>query len=138
MACLTASASAYRTELHSHLCALHALFSFVTYLLIADSTYRPGILTAIWGSANLGRNFGILSYAPFIGTSAFSYMYAFLFDRHSTPAEPASPLREPSKGSPSTCTGPQCWQTTFSVCIASLALACCVTGALWKQWQGRV
>lgn len=124
-----------RNWFHNHVGILSLLLASSS--LTIHSANRPGILTAIWGPANLGRNFGIFSYAPFVGTSVFSYLYAFLVDRHSsTSAEPVVEPNEPGSGT--TCIGPQCWQTTFSVCIGSLALACCVSGALWKRWQGRV
>lgn len=32
----------------------------------------PSITSAIWGARNLGRNFGILSYAPLVGTPVFT------------------------------------------------------------------
>ncbi|KAG8691849.1 tunicamycin resistance protein, partial [Ceratobasidium sp. 423] len=37
----------------------------------------PSITSVIWGARNLGRNFGILSYAPLIGTPIFTYIYAW-------------------------------------------------------------
>ncbi|KIP08793.1 hypothetical protein PHLGIDRAFT_126758 [Phlebiopsis gigantea 11061_1 CR5-6] len=101
-------------------------------------TILPGILTAIYGSANLGRNFGILSYAPFVGTSVFSYLFAFLLERNSSPPFAPAPIADSTEGPVAMCTGPQCWQTTFSVSVGALALACCVSGVLWRRWQGRV
>lgn len=96
---------------------------------------RPGILSAVYGSTNLGRNFGIISYAPFVGTSFFSYLYAFLADRHASSSESGfADVAEEVR----MCRGPQCWQTTFSVCIAALALAIGVAGLLWRKWKGRL
>ncbi|GLB35054.1 putative MFS general substrate transporter [Lyophyllum shimeji] len=41
-------------------------------------TILPSIVSSGWGPPNLGRNFGFLTYAPFIGTPLFSYLYAFV------------------------------------------------------------
>ncbi|CCL98441.1 uncharacterized protein FIBRA_00438 [Fibroporia radiculosa] len=45
-------------------------------------TMLPSILSSIWGSQDQGRNFGFISYMCFIGTTAFSYLYAFVADSH--------------------------------------------------------
>lgn len=95
-------------------------------------TILPGILSAIYGPANLGRNFGIISYAPFVGTTIFSYLYAFLANRAS------SVSGEPVSSDGDVCRGPHCWQTTFSICIAALAFAGGVSTVLWRRWRGRV
>ncbi|KAI0705142.1 MFS general substrate transporter [Cytidiella melzeri] len=68
-------------------------------------TILPGILVSIWGAPNLGRNFGIISYAPFFGTSMFSYLYAFIVEQHST---------LPSGEGHGSCEGVPCWQSTFT------------------------
>ncbi|KAF8628413.1 hypothetical protein AX15_003935 [Amanita polypyramis BW_CC] len=46
-------------------------------------TVLPSIVSAIWGTRDLGRNFGILMLATFTGTSIFSYLYAFVSESHS-------------------------------------------------------
>jgi len=95
----------------------------------ATFTILPGILSSIWGIPNLGRNFGIVSYAPFLGTTIFSYVYAFLADFKMSPEE-----KEGGKG----CEGVKCWKATFWICVLLLtgATGCCVV--LWKRWKGRV
>lgn len=86
---------------------------------------RPSILSSIWGAPNQGRNFGFVSYACFCGTTAFSYLYAFVADSHTTAGEDV-------------CRGPQCWQTTFWLSSAASLLAIFFTGVLWRKWRSRV
>ncbi|TCD60535.1 putative monocarboxylate transporter mch1 [Steccherinum ochraceum] len=88
-------------------------------------TILPGILSSIWGLPNLGRNFGIISYAPFFGTTFFSYIYAFVADHHTSPSETA-------------CKGVECWQTTFWFSTMITLVAACGSGVLWRRWKGRV
>ncbi|KAH8106737.1 MFS general substrate transporter [Cristinia sonorae] len=87
-------------------------------------TILPGILSSIWGLPNLGRNFGIISYAPFFGTTFFSTIYAYIADRHTSPNE--------------ACVGVDCWQITFWLCATSTLVAACGSGVLWVRWKGRV
>ncbi|KAI0724111.1 MFS general substrate transporter [Fomitopsis betulina] len=88
-------------------------------------TTLPSILSSIWGAPNQGRNFGFVSYACFCGTTAFSYLYAFVADSHTRTGEDV-------------CRGPQCWQTTFWLSSAASLLAICFTGVLWRKWRSRV
>lgn len=92
---------------------------------ILFDTHRPSLVSAVWGLHNLGRNYGILTYAPFLGTPVFSYLYAFVAAGHA-----------PADGG--VCTGVHCWRTTFEVSgvVATLALA--ATLWLWKAWKGKV
>ena len=89
------------------------------------SRCRPGILSSIWGLNNLGRNFGYISYAAFVGTTAFSYLYASIASRHVTPGQPA-------------CDGVKCWQSTFGIGIGTSPLACFASFVLWRRWEARV
>lgn len=47
-------------------------------------TALPGVISAVWGLPNLGRNFGVITYAPFVGTPLFSYLYAFSLQKYQT------------------------------------------------------
>lgn len=85
----------------------------------------PSLLSSIWGIHNLGRNYGVLIYAPFLGTPAFSYLYAFVAAGHA-----------PADGS--VCTGVECWRATFEVSGGIVALAFVATLWLWKAWRGKV
>ncbi len=85
----------------------------------------PGILSSIWGLANLGRNFGIISYTAFVGTTVFSYLYAFVAARHVAPGETA-------------CTGAACWRSTFWIGTATEAVAFGASFVLWRRWRARV
>ncbi|CAL1704917.1 unnamed protein product [Somion occarium] len=88
-------------------------------------TILPSILSSIWGLPNLGRNFGIISYAPFVGTTLFSYLYAFVAAAFTSPSE-------------DTCSGVICWRLTFWL---STMLAVAAAGGsliLWRKWSGRV
>ncbi|KAI0035708.1 MFS general substrate transporter [Vararia minispora EC-137] len=84
-------------------------------------TVLPSILSAVWGADNLGRNFGIMSYAAFVGTPTFSYLYAFVAERHA------------ERG---VCTGVDCWTLTFWVVAGSVSASCLVSSLLWRRWRG--
>ncbi|KAI1794508.1 MFS general substrate transporter [Ganoderma leucocontextum] len=88
-------------------------------------TILPGILSSIWGLNNLGRNFGYISYAAFVGTTVFSYLYAFIASRHVAPGQAA-------------CDGVKCWQSTFGIGIGTSLLACFASFVLWRRWKARV
>lgn len=78
----------------------------------------PSITSAIWGARNLGRNFGILSYAPLVGTPVFTYLYAWSSDG----------ARDDGVS----------WRTTFVVSAGAVGVALCGCGVLWKRWGGRL
>ena len=86
---------------------------------------RPGVLSSIYGLGNLARNFGIISYTAFVGTTIFSYLYAFIAAQHVSPGETA-------------CTGLQCWRLTFWISVATSIVACCASFLLWRTWRARV
>ncbi|KAI6140801.1 MFS general substrate transporter [Pisolithus tinctorius] len=88
-------------------------------------TILPSLVSSIWGIHNLGRNYGILIYAPFLGTPVFSYLYAFVAVEH-TPADGG------------VCMGVRCWRATFEVSGVAAALAFVATLWLWKAWRGKV
>ncbi|KAL7283517.1 hypothetical protein ACG7TL_002950 [Trametes sanguinea] len=88
-------------------------------------TVLPGVLSSIWGLPNLGRNFGIISYTAFFGTTIFSYIYAFIAERHVPPGDNA-------------CIGVECWQSTFWISTATSLVACCSALILWRKWRHRV
>jgi len=96
-------------------------------------SHSPSLVSSIWGLSNLGRNYGIITYAPFLGTPAFSYLYAFISAAH---------VPGPDTGSDSNqdgvCHGPACWTLTFEVSALAAALACGMSVYLWRAWKGRV
>ncbi|KAH7340483.1 major facilitator superfamily domain-containing protein [Rhizoctonia solani] len=72
----------------------------------------PSIASVIWGARNLGRNFGILSYAPLIGTPIFTYIYAWASEEDRS------------------------WRTMFVISTASVAAAllwCELDGSSWMR-----
>jgi len=73
-------------------------------------TVLPGIISSMWGMQNLARNFGIMMYAPFVGTPLFSYMYAFISESHYQKGE-------------SICYGRLCWQLTFRLSFVTSIIA---------------
>ncbi|ETW85749.1 hypothetical protein HETIRDRAFT_379852 [Heterobasidion irregulare TC 32-1] len=87
-------------------------------------TILPSIMSSIWGATNLGRNFGIVTYAPFLGTPFFSYLYAFVSAHNS--------------GGESVCIGVSCWRLTFWVGAGAALVSCSVSMVLWRQWKGKV
>lgn len=60
------------------------------------------------GLSNLGRNYGIITYALFLGTPVFSYLYAFIAVAHVPDSE---------SNQDGVCRGPasRCWTLTFEV-----------------------
>ena len=87
-------------------------------------TALPGIISSVSGLPNLGRNFGIITYAPFLGTPIFSYLYAFIAAAHADES--------------GICTGTSCWRSTFGISIGAAVLSVILSVVLWKRWKGRV
>lgn len=85
-------------------------------------TVMPSIISSMWGIKNVGRNFGLLMYAPFTGNPIFSYMYAFVSDAHSHGY--------------GICEGRDCWQLTFWVSFGALIVSCLTSLVLWNRWKG--
>ncbi|KAF8522205.1 MFS general substrate transporter [Hysterangium stoloniferum] len=94
-------------------------------------TVLPSLVASIWGTATLARNFGLITYSPFIGTSIFSYLYAFV-------ASAAVETQDKDGYSAGACVGKRCWRLTFIICAASGLVATSLSGALWKRWRGRL
>ncbi|KAF8575793.1 MFS general substrate transporter [Ramaria rubella] len=94
-------------------------------------TVLPSLIASIWGNATLARNFGLITYSPFIGTSAFSYLYAFV-------ASAATDTRDKDGYSEGACVGKRCWRLTFSICACTGLVAATSSAVLWKRWRGRV
>lgn len=109
-------------------CHLHALVSCVSssaHTVCSGAVHnRPSILSSIWGIVNLARNFGVFSYAVFVGTPLFSYLYAIV----------AAHNAEPGK----ICQGTQCWKLTFGLSIAAVSLSTSLSLVLWRRWRDRV
>lgn len=84
-------------------------------------TILPSILSAIWGANNLGRNFGMMTYAAFAGTPFFSYLYAYIAEHHSEDG---------------VCKGAQCWSLTFWVATGAVISGSLASGVLWRRWRG--
>ncbi|KAG0705902.1 MFS general substrate transporter [Suillus ampliporus] len=87
-------------------------------------TILPSLVSSAWGIENVGRNFGFLTYAPFLGAPAFSYFYAFNAASHSSGG--------------AVCKGTECWIMTFSWNTAIAFAACGVAMYLWRSWRGQV
>lgn len=87
-------------------------------------TVLPSIISSIWGLKNMARNFGIVSYAPFVGTPLFSYLYAFVAADHA-----------PNGG---VCEGVTCWELTFWVSAGAALVALGVSSFLWRRWKGKL
>lgn len=99
-------------------------FRFVTN---TGKLHSPSLVSSIWGLSNLGRNYGILLYAPFLGTPTFSYLYAFISAAHVS-----------ESNQDGVCRGPACWTLTFEASTLAAALACGMSVYLWRAWKGRV
>jgi len=88
-------------------------------------TVVPGIVKVIWGEANLGRNFGMLSYAPCLGTTLWTYLFVFNVEREGDPGQDH-------------CMGSKCWQTTFRICLIVIAVVVVSLFQLWRKLGDRV
>ncbi|KDR81505.1 hypothetical protein GALMADRAFT_239491 [Galerina marginata CBS 339.88] len=88
-------------------------------------TVLPSLISSLWGMRHLGRNFGIMMYAPFTGTPLFSYFYALISASH-------------TQGSAGICKGQPCWDSTFSLAIVTSIIALLLSIILWKRWRGRI
>jgi len=86
-------------------------------------TVLPGITCSIWGIRNLARNFGIITYSPFVGTTIYSYVYALMVARHTAEG--------------TVCQGRICWESTFILCLGTSLAALAMTAILWRTWSGR-
>lgn len=93
------------------------------WLLLLKDIFSPSIVSAIWGVPNLGRNFGIITYAPFIGTPLFSYLYA---------------LVSVSNSKKDICEGIVCWRMTFWISAGTSMLSFFGSIVLWMKWKGRL
>lgn len=78
----------------------------------------PSITGTVWGFENLGRNFGIVSYAPFIGTPIFTYLYACIGSEE--------------------CHGRECWSNTFVICASVTCVGLVGSFMLWKRWHDKL
>ena len=114
-----------RLDVYTSVSTFPVLCTIAISSLYAERCRRPGILSSIWGLTNLGRNFGYISYAAFVGTTVFSYLYAFIAAQHVPPGETA-------------CKGIQCWQSTFWISVGTAIVACFVSFILWRRWRARV
>jgi hypothetical protein len=82
----------------------------------------PGIISSLWGMQHLARNFGLVMYAPFVGTPLFSYLYAFISASHHSMDEKV-------------CYGRPCWQLTFSLTFVTSIIALLISFILWGRWR---
>ena len=101
------------------------MFLYIRERSDTGSNCSPGVLSSIWGLKNLARNFGIVSYTAFVGTTIYSYLYAFVAARHVAPSETA-------------CMGKACWRTTFWISTGTSVVAFCAAFVLWRRWRARV
>lgn len=99
--------------------SFYFLPSYITYIPRPEP--RPGIVSSIWGSCDFGRNFGMITYAPFIGTPLFSYLYAFVSAHNNVGG--------------GVCTGVTCWSLTFWVGTSTSLLAFVTSIFLWRRWK---
>jgi len=87
----------------------------------ATFTILPSIVSSIWGTSNFGRNFGIITYAPLIGTPLFSYLYAFVSSHNNVGG--------------GVCIGVTCWSPTFWVSTGASLLSFVASILLWRRWK---
>lgn len=87
-------------------------------------TVLPSVIGALWLEKNAGRNYGLILYAPFVGTPAFSYLYAF-----------GAALQ---KDGDEICQGVKCWKGTFAIAATAMVLTLALTAMLWKRARALV
>lgn len=88
----------------------------------------PGLVSAIWGARDFARNFGIISYSAFLGTPAFTFLYATVSQKHISRDEDTDGV----------CKGMACFTSTFWACEACAVLTMAALVILWRRWKGRV
>lgn len=93
--------------------------SYITHIPCPEP--RPSIVSSIWGRTDFGRNFGMITYAPFIGTPLFSYLYAFVSAHNNVGG--------------GVCIGVTCWSLTFWVGTGTSLLAFVASFFLWRRWK---
>ena len=77
----------------------------------------------------------MLSYAFFVGTSMWAYLYAAVADAHTqASATPSSSLVTGSD----VCVGTPCWVPTLGVALGGLGVSFLAAGVLWRAWRERV
>jgi hypothetical protein len=108
----------------------HCLYGFVSHRIArlmenALIVFRPGLIASLWGMQNIGRNFGIMMYAPFTGTPLFSYIYALVSASHQEDGEMI-------------CRGRLCWQSTLYFAIVTSFVSLLVSLVLWRRWRGGI
>ncbi len=109
------------TVQHSQFCASEFLLSPHLYHSRFLLRPRPTIVSSIWGNCNFGRNFGIITYAPLIGTPLFSYLYAFVSAHNNVGG--------------GVCIGVTCWSLTFWVSTGASLLSFVASILLWRRWK---
>jgi hypothetical protein len=109
---------------HSQFCVSQFLLALSLYSLIAPARHRPSIVSCVWGKKDSGRNFGLITYAPFFGTPLFSYLYAFVSAHNSVGG--------------GVCIGVTCWSLTFWVCTGASLLSFVASILLGQRWKGLV
>ena len=82
-------------------------------------TVLPSIIASLWHEKNAGRNFGLVMYAPFVGTPTFSYLYAF-----------GAAQGEKEDG---ICQGVKCWRGTFAIAAAAMVVTFALMATLWRR-----
>lgn len=83
-------------------------------------TVSPTITASVWGNRNLGRNWGIISYAPLIGTPILTFLYTAISKR---------------VGGEKTCVGTPCFSPTFEACAILSCFAAIVSLVLTRRWR---
>ena len=87
-------------------------------------TVLPSIIASLWLEKNAGRNFGLVMYAPFVGTPTFSYLYAF-----------GAAQQNDGDG---ICQGVKCWRGTFAIAAAAMVFTFVLTAMLWRRARSLV
>ncbi|KZT60425.1 hypothetical protein CALCODRAFT_492470 [Calocera cornea HHB12733] len=83
-------------------------------------TVSPTITATVWGNRHLGRNWGIISYAPLVGTPIFTFLYTAISKR---------------VGGGQTCVGTACFSSTFAACSIMSLCAAAVSFVLTRRWR---
>ncbi|KAG8803562.1 putative monocarboxylate transporter mch1 [Serendipita sp. 399] len=88
-------------------------------------TVTPSMVAAFWLGPSAGRNYGIVTYAPFIGTPIFSYLYAWISSSHQIDEN-------------TVCTGTRCWRTTFWITTVTSSVALILSLILARRRRDRI
>lgn len=94
----------------------------------------PSIVGKVWGVEQFGRNWGLLSLSPALGSCLLNLLYSLVYDAHRREQEIGQAGKLPSDA---LCHGVECFRTTFGITTFVSAAGCIGVVILWQVWNRR-